>query len=195
MMSATRFSIRAGQRGASLVLTIVILAALTLLGVGAVTVSRSNIRLAVNLQFQNAAQNEAESALARAESWLYTNSKSPAIHDPAVPAVAGLLKAGTVLDDHFAIDWDDQTQVARIDAAAVPSTDPGFEEATANPNQAYVIELFAANRTLVSNSAGTCNTYNEPAPCPQVDIFRVTARGQSRLGASRIVQTLFVARH
>lgn len=165
---------RFGQGGSALVVTLAILVALTLIGIGAISISKSNFRLATNLQFQNAAQNEAESALASAESWISTNYSNAAFYGGT--AIAGLYGVGAAVDP-FALDWDDGDSVD-----------------TGGGTQRYVIELLMPNRTLAANSLSGCNIYNNPAPCPKVNVFRITARGQSRLGATKIIQTLFTAR-
>lgn len=74
--------------------------------------------------------------------------------------------------------WDDSNSI-KADAAG---------------NQRYMIELHLAGRTLPSNSVVQCSTYGTSAPCPKVNVYRVSARGVSRLGAARIVRSLFVVR-
>jgi Tfp pilus assembly protein PilX len=165
-----------GQRGSALIVTLAILTALSLIGVSAITISKSNLRLAANLQFQNAAQNEAESALAVAENWISTNYSSTAFFGGT--AVNGLYAAGSTIDP-LTLSWTDANSI---------------EVSGSNGRQRYLIEVFVTNRTLPSNSLGNCNTYNNPAPCPKVNVFRISARGTSLLGATRVVQTLFAAR-
>lgn len=164
------------QRGSALIVTLAILTALSLIGISAITISKSNLRLAANLQFQNAAQNESESALAIAENWISTNYSNTAFFGGT--AVAGLYPEGSNIDP-LTHSWADANSI---------------EVTGSNGRQRYVIEVFVTNRTLPSNSLGNCNTYNNPAPCPKVNVFRISARGTSLLGASRVVQTLFAAR-
>jgi hypothetical protein len=76
------------------------------------------------------------------------------------------------------MQWDDSTSI-KIDSAGA---------------QRYVIELYMPGRRLPTSSAAQCNTYGAVAPCTQVNLFRVTARGTSTLGSTSIVQTVFAVR-
>ena len=70
-------SLRVNQRGSSLIVTMIMLIVLMLMGVAGVVVSNTQFRMAGNLQFQNIAQNNSESALANAE-----NSLASAVVQP-----------------------------------------------------------------------------------------------------------------
>ena len=48
--------------------------------------------------------------------------------------------------------------------------------------------------TLTVASAAMCNPYNQTAPCPKVNLYRISARGVSTLGATKIVQSLYAVR-
>ena len=61
---------RKRERGISLVTTLVMLLAVMVLGLSAITISKSQFMLAGNLQFQAGALNEAEAAAVAAEQWL-----------------------------------------------------------------------------------------------------------------------------
>jgi hypothetical protein len=74
--------------------------------------------------------------------------------------------------------WDDTT--------SVPVGALGTER--------YFIEQLVANRVLPSNSVGSCNVYGLSGPCPTVNVFRLTARGTSILGTTRVVQSVFAVR-
>ena len=63
-----------------------------------------------------------------------------------------------------------------------------------NDNQRYLIELYMPARRPPTASVQQCNTYGAVAPCPQVNVYRVSARGTSRLGATKIVQSLYAVR-
>src|SRR5688572_15693674 len=54
---------RRSQRGASLILSMIVLAVLMMLGISAVTVSNTQLKLGGNIQYQQIATAEAESAL------------------------------------------------------------------------------------------------------------------------------------
>lgn len=172
-MRANRHSL-SRQRGMSLVMSLIVVGALILMGVSAVMVANTQFKVAGNLQYQNIAMSDAESALAVAENWLPTNFANQAFAQTGTP---GLYPTGTA-PDPASMTWDDTNSI-KVDAAG---------------NQRYMIELYLAGRTLPSNSVLQCSNYGTNAPCPKVNVYRVTTRGVSRLGATRVVQSLFAVR-
>jgi type IV pilus assembly protein PilX len=162
------------QHGASLVVTLVMLVVLMLMGVSAIVVSNTQFRMAANLQFQNLAMNNAESALAQAENWVATNFSNPGF---TTRVSGGLYPVGTA-PDAYTMTWDDSTSVG-VDVFG---------------GQRYTIELLVENRVLPSNSIGNCNVYGQSAPCPRVNVYRLTSRGASILGAVKLVQSIFAVR-
>ena len=57
------------QLGSTLIISLIILVILMLLGVSAVTTSNTQYKLAGNLQFEDAAMNNTETAINAAETW------------------------------------------------------------------------------------------------------------------------------
>lgn len=171
---------RACQRGASLVMSLIILVVLMLLGVSALMVSNTQQRLAGNIQLQALATAEAESALSQAENWLSQPANSGDL-GPFGTGAGGLYAKDSLKlsgKDPLTLTWNDGNSVA------IPGTDG---------KQRYIIEVYAENRTLPGNSVGNCG-YGIPGPCPKVNLFRATARGVSSLGATKYVQSLFAVR-
>ena len=162
------------QTGASLVTSLIILGVLALMGISGVLIANTQFKMAGNLQFQTAAMADAESALAVAESWLPENYTHQGF---AQSGTRGLYPLGTA-PDPVTMTWDDTTSIS-VDAAG---------------NQRYMIELYLAGRTLPTNSVVQCNTYGTSAPCPKVNIYRISSRGVSRAGATRLVQSFFAVR-
>jgi Tfp pilus assembly protein PilX len=162
------------QHGAALVTSLIVLGVLVLMGLTAVMVSNSQFRMAGNLQFQSTAMSDAESALAIAENWLPSNFTNEGF---ANPKVAGLYPEKTA-PDPFTMAWTDQSSI-KVDPIG---------------NQRYTIELYAPNRPLPSNSVAQSAGYGESAPAPTVNVYRVTARGVSRAGATRLVQSYYTVR-
>lgn len=162
------------QRGASLVVALVMLAVLMALGISGYVASTTQFRMAGNLQFQNIAAANAESALAQAETWIVTNF-TDAGFTSRVPGGLYPLNTGP---DPLTMTWDDTTSVS----TGLLGT------------QRYYIELIVANRILPSNSITTCNIYGLSAPCPAVNVYRLTARGTSILGTTKIMQSVFAVR-
>jgi len=167
-------SARLHQQGASLIVALVMLAVLMMLGVAAYVGSSTQFRMAANLQFQQVAQANAESALAQAESWIPANY-SNAGFSARVPG--GLYPVGTG-PDPLTVTWDDTTSV-KVDVLGA---------------QRFMIEMLVADRVLPSNSIGSCNVYGQSGPCPKVNVYRMTARGTSILGTNKIVQSVFAVR-
>jgi Tfp pilus assembly protein PilX len=162
------------QRGASLVVALVMLVVLMVLGVTAYVASTTQFRMAANLQFLNQAQGNAESALAQAESWIAGNYNNAGF---VARVPGGLYPTGTA-PDPLSMTWDDTTSV-KVDAGG---------------SQRFTIELLIADRVLPSNSIGNCNVYGQSGPCPRVNVYRLTARGTSILATTKVVQSVFAVR-
>lgn len=169
-----RMNMVRNQAGSSLVVSMIMLVVLMLMGVGAMVVSNTQFRMAGNLQFQNLAMNNAESALAQAEHWIALNHTSP---DLVTRVNGGLYPSGTA-PDAYTMAWNDTTS----------------EPVDAFGNQRYIIEMLAADRVLPSNSITTCNVYGLSGPCPRVNVYRISARGSSVRGSVKIVQSVFTVR-
>jgi len=165
---------RRTQSGASLVVTLVLLAVLMIMGVTAIVISKQQLRMAGNYQFQSLALTNAETGLATAENWLPSNYNNSGF---VTRSPGGLYPAGTA-PDPLTMTWDDTTSV-KVDAAGM---------------QRFMIELVVAARVLPSNSLGNCNVYGMSGPCPRVNVYRLTGRGTSAIGASRVVQSVFAVR-
>ena len=165
----------ARQHGSSLVVTMLMLVALMLMGVTAVVVSNSQYRMAGNLQFQNLAMSDAESAVAQAENWLPANNH---YNDNgfSTRATTGGLYPKDSNPDPYNLAWNDATSENVVGSAG---------------NQRYIIEKLVVNRPLPSNSLGNCNIYGAPASCPRVSVYRATGRGFSVRGTVKLVQSIF----
>ena len=170
----------ARQRGASLIVTLVMLGVITFLGISAFVASSSQFRMAANLQFQNVATHNAESALAQAETWIAT---APNSDDSGFTTrvSGGVYPVGTAPDPlATGTVWDNTTSV-KVDLLGT---------------ERYFIEkIFIDPRKLPANSLSpaACG-YGSNAPCPSVNLFRITARGTSILGTVKIVQSVFAVR-
>lgn len=86
-MTARPTTSRYRQQGATLIITLVILALIMQLGIAAMLASDTQFRLSGNLQFEDMALNRAEAAIAAGESWLATGDQDAgfAHYNPATP--------------------------------------------------------------------------------------------------------------
>src|SRR4051812_44377153 len=92
---------RTRQRGAALIMALVLLGLLLVLGISGVVVSNVQVKVAGNLQFQNLALSTAESGLAQAESWLTQITGTLPNYDNNgfyASGTAGIYPSGTTID-------------------------------------------------------------------------------------------------
>ena len=95
------------QRGASLVVALVMLAVIAMMGISAFVASNTQFRMAANMQFQNMAVGNAESALAQAETWIATNYSNTGF---TTRASGGLYPSTfSPAPDPLPLAWDDTT--------------------------------------------------------------------------------------
>ena len=156
------------QRGISLLTTIIMLTLLMVIGVSAMRLSKQQLSLSGNLQFQTAAFNEAEAAIAAAENALATTASYKTTGITA--AATGLYPISATPTDPTTLAWTSSDSLQ-----------------ASNSNQRYIIQQLAENVRFNDAELG----YNPSAPCNQVNLYRVTARGESARSASKFVQTAF----
>lgn len=165
------------QQGITLITTVVMLVMVMLLGVSAVMFSRSEFRLAGNLQFRNTALNDAENAITTAEQWLaagnhlnsgfttYDGAGTPQLYP--IGYLAGLSAPN---NNPLTMAWD-------------------VDNSMAVGNSRYIIEKIANNKKLIPTSLNVGG--NKATGCNQVNIYRIVARGESSRGTTRFVQSVY----
>lgn len=176
MQQRHRFSqARRRQRGASLIMSLVVLILVAVLGITGMTIAATQSRQAGNVQFQNEAFNQAEAASAAAAAWLYTGSN---FRNAGFTTYAGSTKELYPIDymttngiNVLTMNWSNGNTMA-VDAAGT---------------QRYVIEKVAAGKVLEGSGMSTGGLTS--SGCNMVDIFRVTSRGISARGTIKFVQT------
>lgn len=167
------------QNGSTLVMTMVILVILMLIGVAAMVTSDTQFKLAGNLQFENTALNNSESALAVAESWLATGNNyneggfatynsTGNKHLYPIGYLAGLTAPN---NDPLTMTWNDDNSLE------------------VNSTQRYLIEQLATNRKLLGSSQAVGG--HGSAGCNQVNVYRITTRGTSARGATKFTQSIY----
>ncbi len=163
------------QQGVSLITTLVMMGLLMLLGVTAMRLSKSQLNLSANLQFQSAAFNETESAVALAERWLGSGANYKSAAFKTFASGTGLFPL-----NYFASNSIDPLNMTWSDTNSVQGS---------NVNQRYLIELLAENKTLLpsGNSLGG----RVSAGCNRVNVYRIIGRGESSRGALKFVQSVY----
>lgn len=170
----SRLQNRGRQRGASLIIIVLMVLAMALTTLTAFHLSSNQYRLVANLQHIEQAFNRAEGALALGEEWLGKgdharaagfssfDSASPALHPVGHLALVGL--------DPKTMSWSDANSVADADGR-------------------YLIELLARNRQSIGS--GLQIQQRQVGSCSSVDLFRIHATSNSVRGASRTVSSIY----
>lgn len=176
-MSANNSLLRRSQRGATLVVALLVLVLIMMIGITAVTVSKTQFTLAGNLQFEDAAMNNAEAALAGGEIWLNTSSAN---YNNVGFTSAGYLNSTTKVNylypnnvtvDPLSMTWSDSNSVALTGTAG---------------KQRYYIQQLSINNSL----GGTDLSIRQGSFLTQkVNTYVITARGESARGAVKFVQS------
>ncbi len=175
------------ERGSTLIISLIILILLMLLGVTAMKTSDTQFQLTGNLQFEDSAMNNTETAINAAETALATGviaaGNTPI--DPGFttayvvangPVTTGLYPIGSGIDP-FTLDWTGAGGLGNNYSVQVTA------------NQSYIIELLSTNNRLVGSSA-TCGG-RSGSPPNAVNTYRITARGVSARGATKFVQSFY----
>ncbi|MES2537476.1 MAG: hypothetical protein V4632_16580 [Pseudomonadota bacterium] len=163
----------ARQKGAVLVTTSILLVAILILGLVAIMVARSELKISGNLQYQTAALDQAETAVAAAETWLKTGTNFSKAAFTARGAndlhlyPAGHLNGSSSDRDPLRMSWNDNNSLA---------------VASAGPR--YLIERIASGKSIEGSS-------NDKT---RINLYRIIARGESARGSVRFVQTIFSVR-
>lgn len=160
---------RSKQQGATLIVALIVLVLIMMLGVVAMTSSSTQYKLAGNLQFEDAAMNNAEAAATAAEKWLEANYQHPAF-TTADSAMPHLFQKTSVIDP-FSFNWDSNAMAA------------------ANTSQRYIIQIMSNNSLLQGASAVVGRS--RASVCNKVNTYLITARGTSARGASKLIQSYY----
>jgi Tfp pilus assembly protein PilX len=172
------------QQGATLVIALLILVLIMMIGITAISTSNTQYKLAGNLQFEDGAMNNAETAVTMAENWL-TN---PAVKNwddgrfklPVDPATSQLIpfdpatpRPATRDASLLAMDWTDNAKSLSV----------------AGNTQRYVIEKLSQGNRLAGSDVGVGGRAS--AGCNLVNTYLITGRGTGGRGAVKFVQSYF----
>lgn len=188
MTSRPRPAMPGRQRGATLVIALLILVLIMMVGITAITSSNTQYKLAGNLQFEDGAINNAEAAVAAAEQWLTTgtNFSNAGFTTFSVAATPQLKPIGYMAsqtapaNNPLTMIWVDNSENANIANSTMVA---------GNSSQRYIIELMSRNNRLQGSSQVVGGRTS--SGCNQVNTYQITGRGTSARGAVRYVQSFY----
>ena len=169
------------QRGAVMIVSLIMLVIVTLLAVAAVQTSNLEVLMATNTQARASALASAENGLVDGELWITGNF-------PSTPLFDWSADAGNVDEDGRYTIGDIVSSVDNIAWAVVPAPgdDPVGYELSANGNQ-YALEYLGPFTTAgTSWTIGTSTTVGDKRY-----LYRITGRGVFGSGGTRFVQSVF----
>lgn len=164
------------QRGSALIVSMIILVILMLLGVSAMMTSDTSFKLAGNLQFQDSALNNAETALTAGEAWIGgSTGTTPNIQDVGFSSASGVsgVYPLSAYPDSFSMAWGGANSVA-VDS---------------NNAQRYFVDLMSEGNQLLTS--GVDEGGRPSAACNKVNTYRIVGRGSSARGAVRFVESYY----
>ena len=181
--AATRFPAR--QKGATLVIALLILVLIMMIGITAISTSNTQFKLAGNLQFEDSAMNNSEAAITAAEQWLsagtnYKNAGFTAYAQATTPQLVPIAQVVTPL----MMTWIDLA-----DPGGPHTADANSLMVGGNTAQRYLIQQMSRNNRLLGSSAVVGGSAS--SGCNQVNTYQITARGLSARGATRFVQSFY----
>jgi Tfp pilus assembly protein PilX len=154
------------QSGSTLIVSLIILILLMLLGVTAMTTSDTQFKLTGNLQFENLAMNNAETAAGFAERWL----------ESVAATAASASAVGSLPNPLTGMAW------TNADSVQVVANDD---------TQRYVIGWVSTNPSPLAGVGLDCTAQGNEHNFDCVNTYLITARGQSGRGATKYVQTYY----
>lgn len=165
------------QAGATLLVTLLMLALIMILGVAAMNSSQIQSWLAANLQFEDMAMNKAEASVQAGEAWLASgaNYKSSGFDVFDSGATPQLHPIGDLKDDTapLAMTWSNSN-------SAVVNGDA---------TQRYIIELIAKDQHLSGSDVSMGGRGS--TGCNTVNLYQITGRGQATRGAVKFIQSFY----
>ena len=175
IMRKNRLVWSGSQDGSTLVISLLILVLIMLGGIASALVGSTQFKLAGNLQFGNAARNNAESAVSVAEQWL----------------ISGPAAAPNYLNDGFNASAVATPHLYQLASSVDPLT-MTWSDANSimvSGTERYIIQKIAQNKLLPGQTVVpgvSCVAGDYP-----VMLFLVSTRGVSARGSVKILQTVY----
>lgn len=191
------------QQGAVLFMTLIMLVLLVVIGFNALSTSDTQFRLVGNSQFQNIAKERAENAIAQAEQWIIqktagvSNTKNSGFttRQTSAPALYPLVEvSGNKIPYLVANNIDPLTMTWGDTNSAKTLIWNGSAMVSSN-EQRYIVELLSTGNVAAgSGVSSTRSATGTPAGgCSELNLYRITTRGESARGAVQFVQVIYSA--
>jgi type IV pilus assembly protein PilX len=159
------------QRGAVLVVSLLLLIVITLLGLNSMRMANFDVALATNVQARGRALAVAENGLAEAEDFVFTNHPTTPTFDWSATTDDGLYMPGELgASPITAIDWS--------------AVDGAYQGGASGAR--YSVEYLG-----VYAKAGGSLTTGAGAAIEERYLYLITAQGQTASGSTRYVQSVF----
>ena len=174
-MTAMKFNSLKRQRGATLIIALIVLVLVLMLGIGAISTSNTQVQLAGNLQFSDGAMNSAETAIASAEGWLSsgTNFSNAGFTTRNSSTTPQLWTMADNLSDPWSLTWSDTNSI----------------KVGGQDSQRYLIQQLSTNNVLLGSSLVVGK--QKSSACNRVNTYSIVARGTSARGAVKYVQDYY----
>ena len=177
MRTPSTHRLAARQKGATLVIALLVLVLIMMIGIAAVSTSNTQYKLAGNLQFEDGAMNNAEIAVSTAEKWLATGSNYSnagfTTYDAAnSPHLYPTTSTAAIVTNPLTATWSDSNSIS-----------------VGGDTQRYQIQLKSTNNLLMGSSAAMGG--RAVAVCNKVNTYLVTGRGVTHRGATKFVQSFY----
>lgn len=163
---------RMHQGGSTLIVAMMILILIMMMGITAMVTSDTQFKLAGNLQFEDAAMNNAEAAINAAESQLLNISYSTS---------AGF--------DNYSAGTPEQYPIAStVDPLSMSWSDTNSQK-VGDDSKRYIIQMISKNVSLTTSGLGVGGRAS--ALPSVVNTYLITARGTSLRGSTKYLQSYF----
>ena len=179
----------ARQNGATLVIALLVLVLIMMIGITAVSISNTQYKLAGNLQFEDAAMNNAETAIAAGEAWFnadpnnYKSGGFATYASGSTPYLYPIGSSAAIISNPLTAVWSNSNSIC-VGSSDIACTG-------GKPEQRYVIQMLSANNSLMGSSQAVGGRIS--AACNRVNTYQIIGRGISARGASKTVVSYYSA--
>jgi Tfp pilus assembly protein PilX len=163
---------RAKQKGSTLIVSMMLLILIMMMGVTAMVSSDTQFKLAGNIQFEDAAINNAEAGINAAESQLL---------DLAYSASVGFTTYSSATPERYPI-------TAVVDPLTMAWSDTN-SQMVGDDSKRFIVQLVSKNVSLTTSGVGVGGRTS--ALPSVVNTYLITARGTSARGSTKYLQSYF----